>query len=196
MSTQYVVEYLSEDMIESRAGSLGSLYESAWNGREPMPLQHIFEKDLSRELGFRSFYANFKHIGFGVLGYTDVKKKICAISSELANDHSMNGRRIFRATVAHELGHCSLHSDDINMAASSQVGGHMHLRTLGSAPSRNPEWQAWRFALALCMPKHLVEGYVRLLGCTSQSILAMSDIFDVSRTFVQIRLRSLGYLPN
>lgn len=196
MSTQYVVEYLSEDMIESRASILGSRYEAAWNGREPMPLQHIFENDLDKDFGFRSFYANFKTIGFGVLGYTDVKRKICAISSELANDHSMNGRKIFRAAIAHELGHCSLHSETPHLETSSQVGCCPHLRSLNSAPSKNPEWQAWRFALALCMPKHLVEGYVRLLGCTSQSISAMSDIFDVSRTFVQIRLRSLGYMPN
>lgn len=196
MHTQYVVEYLSEDMIESRANMLGSRYEPAWNGREPMPLRHIFEKDLLSELGFRAVYANLKHIGLGVLSYTDIKRRVCAISSELANDYSLNGRRIFRAILAHEIGHCSLHSDAVNMRPSTHTGKSFRLRALGGAPSKNPEWQAWRFALSLCMPKHLIDGYVRLLGCTNQSILAMSDIFDVSRTFVQMRLRSLEYLPN
>jgi hypothetical protein len=73
----------------------------------------------------------------------------------------------------------------------------LYRQALGSLVNLNfadktldPEWQAWEFARALLMPKHLIVEY-----CNQElSLNEMAKHFDLNPAFVEVRLKTLNFL--
>ncbi len=132
---------------------------------------------------------------FGILGCTDPFNMEMSITQELAAATSIPGRRRYRSTLAHEIGHCFFHIKPIQKA-----GGKVLLeQKKKDVPSfyraspnveafRDPEWQAWEMAGSLLMPKNAVF----LLLNQKATLKDLEEIFDVNGAFVQWRLRKLG----
>ena len=98
-----------------------------------------------------------------------------------------------RFTIAHELGHFLLHSDE---STSSSIFFACRAKDIHSTTSsqkkRGKEAEANRFAAELLMPKQLVE---KLAHQWKSSIPKMANLFDVSAEAMGIRLTQLGLLP-
>ena len=82
-----------------------------------------------------------------------------------------------RFTIAHELGHCFLHLDQISMARAA---------TSADKNYNNSEWQANEFAAQLLMPFSLVKDNY----CLSDEELA--ERFGVSRECAKYRKKKLN----
>jgi hypothetical protein len=191
-----VVTPLSAAKIERIAGGIASGYTNAWKGKEPVPVDLIFECDLD-SLGIDSLYTDLAaQMGILAHGYTNSTKKVSIINNAVVDYNTAKGRRFFRATVGHELGHCFLHVKLAGFQASLQIAGIGFKRERSDLkPFEDPEWQAWRFCKALCMPEHLVMDCVRKFGFETPGINAMIKVFDMNYSFVISRLRDLKILP-
>ena len=128
-----------------------------------------------------------------------------------------------RFTISHEVAHWIIHRQmyypDDRKYCLRKTGSYIMCRE--ADPNRKKprgywsdkdwlEWQADKFASAMLMPasvfyptaqatmkKHHVSSYI-LEGCGSKDaadvITELTEIFDVSRTAVRIRLKQAGYL--
>lgn len=86
-----------------------------------------------------------------------------------------------RFTVAHEIAHCCLHSDDLEVK-------HVELRT---DADNEHEQEANRFAGELLIPKKLLDKeYEKFI---IPSLKTLAEIFDVSVNVMAARLDYLGY---
>lgn len=125
--------------------------------------------------------------------------------------------RIFRFTLAHEIGHALLHgafcSDPKNMEQYAEEekrffeDGRERLQLLDSRRLRTSrdwvEWQANAFASAVLMPKSLVFRTAALVREEGQSSIAFAnelaqtieDVFRVSRQAAFYRMKELEILP-
>lgn len=155
----------------------------------------FFDCELEKQTGVKPDYLP---LGKGLEGYTDSEKMECIICSELTeySDDQMKRRRL-RATLAHEIGHCFLHVEELRRnrtqfrfhhdnRASFELYAQETIKTY-----RNPEWQAWRFAGAMLMP----ECCFRVAVDRGWTKKMMSRAFDVNPAFVDVRLRDLK-VPN
>lgn len=89
-----------------------------------------------------------------------------------------------RFTVAHEIAHCCLHSDNLEMQ-------HVELRTaFGSMPSEH-EKEADIFAGELLIPKKLLD--IEYKKFIVPSLKTLADLFQVSVNVMAARLDYLGY---
>lgn len=197
MSEVPIVPRMFPKAIEQKANTLLRKYPDAYSGSCPVPVDLIFENDLEDVLGVRVIYTDIKSLlGFNVLGYTNSTEKVSAIHSTVANNPTEAGRRFFRSTVGHEIGHCCLHVPLERWRTSLQVAGIGLYRTSQNiAPVDDPEWQAWCFCQALCMPARLVNKMVAKYGVGQSGVDALVDAFDMSYSFVNSRLRSLKLMP-
>jgi len=101
-----------------------------------------------------------------------------------------------RSTVAHELGHAYLHTDQIirlsGMSLSSQVA--LHRQRNAHQPCEDTEWQANAFGSALLMPAEGIERLFFRLGRHSEQ--AIAETYWVSLESAHYRIltyeRSLG----
>ena len=59
----------------------------------------------------------------------------------------------------------------------------------------DPEWQAWRFAHAFCMPARTVIKAVNKWGTGPEGINALVETFDMNPAFVRTRLKMLKIIP-
>lgn len=84
-----------------------------------------------------------------------------------------------RFTIAHELGHCALHAEDL-------VQDHLELRSDFYNKENSREKEACRFAGKLLIPDESLKDICKRLVIPSLSILA--EIFDVSTSVMQERL--------
>ena len=190
-----VVPSLKIRDIEKKANEVSYGYSASWNGLEPVPVDLIFDYDI-KHLGVRTLYTNLLAQGISAYGYTDGINKISMIDEAVANNYTVAGRRFFRSTAGHESGHCFLHVPYGAIHASLQSQGYNFKRDRSNLkPWEDPEWQAWRFCKALCMPEHLVRALVRKYDTKKSGILVMVEAFDMSFSFVQGRLRDLKLLP-
>ena len=181
--------------IEQKASELGKLYTKSWEGKEPVPVDIIFD-DIESILGIKTMYTDLSGLGLSVLGYTNGTQKVSMIHSAVSDDFSVKGRRVFRSTVGHEIGHCALHVNLDHWRKSLQVAGiGLYRSKQGIMAVDDPEWQAWCFCKALCMPAHLVFKVVKEYGIEANGIAALQQIFDMNYSFVLSRLRSLKILP-
>ena len=152
-------------------------------------VERFFENDLVSITGVEFDY---RPLRYDVLGYTDSDEMVSVVSASLAEDES----NLFRATVAHEIGHAILHvpqfrrrkqllkfvdNDDLDV-----VGLRMY-RDDEIPLYENPEWQAWRFAKGLLMPVSMVVQACQM----NYSFEEMSSDFGVSVAFVRSRLKDL-----
>lgn len=191
-----VVPPMKRKHIEMKAENLvRENFPQAWSGSEPVPVDFLFDYGL-KDLGIKTLYGDVRSWGVQAHGYTNSTQKISIIDRTLADSDTIKGRRFFRSTVGHELGHCYLHVPLERWRESLQVMGvslnreRSHLKAF-----EDPEWQAWCFCKGLCMPSHLVQRYAERYGTGDKGIYAMMEGFDMNRTFVISRLRSLKMIP-
>lgn len=98
-----------------------------------------------------------------------------------------------RFTIAHELGHFLLHSEESVSSSNFFICRTKDVhRTTSSQNKRGKEVEANRFAAELLMPEQLVE---QLAHQWKASIPKMANLFDVSTEAMGIRLTQLGFLP-
>lgn len=109
-----------------------------------------------------------------------------------------------RFSVAHELGHASLHfparSPGIPEAAVSRPLEVLYRDGLAEEGTDQVEIEANSFAAALLMPRQLLEPAFRQLLCQSRPIRAdklvrqLADQFQVSQQAMSYRLINLGFI--
>ncbi len=163
----------------------------AWQGKEPVPVEALFEFDIPHLFGIETGYQDLSRMDIRAHGYTDLVRSVSYVDSKVADDCSESGRKFFRSTIAHEMGHCLLHVP-LNMASEfrNSKGVWMLREQKNLRAFEDPEWQAWEMAKNICMPEHLVTSIVRHYG-PHLATNVMVDTFDVSYTFAQSRLKGL-----
>lgn len=191
-----VVPRMKRRTIEERAERIAREYPEAWAGKEPMPVDFMFDSELPKRTSIRPLFTSLRPYGIQAHGYTNSQQKISIIDEGVSNNFSVQGRRFFRSTIGHELGHCYLHVPLEKWQESLQVVGlGMHRDREDMATCEDPEWQAWCFCQGICMPRHLVEKAAQKYGTGEPGIQAMMDMFDMNYKFVASRLRSLNLIP-
>lgn len=192
-----VVTGLTAVEIDKKAEELVErLYPSAWAGNMPVPVDHFFEIVIPNQFGIRTMYTNLQQFGIVAEGYTNAQQKLSLVDQGIADDFSATGRRRLRSTAGHEGGHCILHVPLATWQQSLQLAGKGMMRERSTLRAyEDPEWQAWRFCLAFCMPSHLTRAMVEKVGTGYQGMLAMADYFDMNMSFIKARLRSLRLIP-
>jgi hypothetical protein len=171
---------------------LAQLQPGVLTNDSEVDVESFFEFHIPELFGIKTGYSDLSS-EFGlyksVLGYTNCKEKISYIDKSLSNafDPTTTGR--FRATVAHEIGHCILHVPFLNFESSSQGASKDMLfrKTTHIKAYENPEWQAWEFAGALLMPKNRVIRY----AISGLPLHQMAQTFGVNPAFVKVRLSKL-----
>ena len=112
------------------------------------------------------------------LGLTDIKKKTITIREDVyENAYNGNGRDLF--TIAHEVGHVLLHSEQ-----NIQQLARTNKETI--KPYENPEWQADTFAAELLMPASMIT--------EDDTVFTVARRFGVSYSAARIRLNKLGII--
>jgi Zn-dependent peptidase ImmA (M78 family) len=142
---------------------------------------------------------DYKPLGKGLDGYTDSERMECIICADLAEyGEDEVKRRRFRATLAHETGHCYLHVHELrerNINYQFLNDCHDSFKRYKQEEVKayvNPEWQAWRFAGAILMPECCVRAAIDK-GWTKKM---MRRAFDVNPSFLDVRLRDLRISNN
>jgi hypothetical protein len=124
-------------------------------------------------------------------GYTRFDGKLNLIevlASETTYDRLEAGHPRAAYFVAHELGHCILHTDQLVRLAQMPVNqqAHFHRGLVGHKPYEDTEWQANAFASALLMPARGLAALQQCHGALTSSLIA--DKFCVSREAAGYRL--------
>lgn len=156
----------------------------------PFDIERFFENELESIAGVHFDYLPLR---YDILGYTDSDAMVSVVSSSLAEDGS--NMNLFRATVAHEVGHAILHVSQFRQRKQRQRfvdndEGDVGLRLYREDDIplyENPEWQAWRFAKALLMPVPMVYRAYQL----AYSLEDIGAAFGVSAKFARSRLKEL-----
>jgi hypothetical protein len=98
-----------------------------------------------------------------------------------------------RFTIAHELGHFLLHTDELTLSSVFFACREKDIHSTTSRQNnRGKEAEANRFAAELLMPEQLIK---KLARKWKASILKMSNCFNVSTEAMRIRLTQFGLLP-
>ncbi len=112
------------------------------------------------------------------LGLTDIQKNTIKIREDVyINAYNGNGRDLF--TIAHEVGHLLLHSEQ-NVQQLARVGIE-EIKIY-----EDTEWQANTFAAELLMPANMITKY--------DNEFTVARRFGVSYSAARIRLDKLGIL--
>ena len=146
--------------------------------------------------------------GFNVYNFAK-KLKIVVLKEEMSNDVSglfvrkdkkstifinkKETKQRKKFTVAHEIGHYFLHSDEtpIFVDKSPKV---LFRNSASSTGELHQEREANAFAAALLMPKKLVKDEIlNANNSTANPIKQLSDKFGVSEQAMSFRLANLGY---
>lgn len=159
------------------------------NDPQPFDIESCFEIYLPTA---KKVTTDYPILGSNIHGYTDINDHVVAISRNLVED--AESHRFKRSTMAHETGHVDMHLPEFIARRSilrfTHDDDHMSLRLYHQESIKtfeNPEWQAWRYAGALLMPRHTV----MLARKAGASIYDLCKIFDVTLPFVKTRLRAL-----
>lgn len=100
--------------------------------------------------GFSYDYVSPKEMDFNTYAYFDPINNIMRIREDVyARACEGSGRDRF--TLAHEIGHCILNRDGVNM--------HRNTSNQAPKPYEDPEWQANEFASLILMPRDLIRKY-------------------------------------
>lgn len=191
-----VVPGLSRKNIQDRVVKLiGEADPDALSGKQPINIESIFEFYVPDQFGIDTGYTDLSRLGPGVIGYTNAAKKISYVDSSLSDsDHKPVIRRC-RATIGHEIGHCTYHVPILRAFKSSSLlnaEAPLYRRSRTNIkPYCDPEWQAWEFAMACLMPNHLIFGCLK----RGYNIREMAECFDVNPAFLEVRLKTLKIKP-
>jgi Zn-dependent peptidase ImmA (M78 family) len=133
---------------------------------------------------------DYRHLEWYIHAYTDFQNMKIVINSSLVDDPSQI--RFTRSTMAHEVGHALLHINQFrrnNNIVKSITGKDANLKLYREKDIpvyKNPEWQAWKFAEALLMPKDMFEKAKQ-----DSSIKELANLFQLNPAFIQTRDRAL-----
>lgn len=108
------------------------------------------------------------------------------------NENHGEKRKLF--TIAHELGHFFLHSDDLNNGIISYRDSELYSKY--DDKGRRKEEEANHFAAELLMPKDVfIAYYAKNTNLAPDKLVKkMSDFFGVSESAVRIRLNYLDLI--
>lgn len=139
----------------------------------PVPVLEIAEEN-----GVNVVFANFKEKSETVSGFIDFKKARLYV-----NRDDMMQRKNF--TMAHELGHWILHRDKY----TKNPEAYRYLPRFNKVDKNDPlEQEANKFAAHLLVPDHLLIPLIKPVRRTA--IVTLANLFYVSRTMMEIRLRN------
>jgi len=194
LTQKSVIPPLSRAAIERYACALLQRYQpKVLEGREAFDVESFVEFYLEELSGIK--YIIEEEMVYGALGATNPIEGILMMPESLAADESTSGRRRFRATLGHEVGHSLLHVEAMREAGAKMIfnqedpdGVPSFYRVApGVKPYLDPEWQAWEMCGSLLMPKS-VTTEMHKDGATSRE---MEEHFDVNGAFVKARLGKL-----
>lgn len=192
LSEVIVVSPTSGNALEMKAVALlQELQPGVLLGEGTTNVELIFDYHLPK-LGIESRYEDLTSLpGGNVLGFTysNGKRKCCLVEQSLLDGGPSGGRRL-RATIGHEVGHALLHLPSLHMfrsACNEQALEFFRRDASQIKPYVNPEWQAWRFAGALLMPRRVFEPLVAK-GLNEHEL---AEHFDVNPAFIKSRLKQL-----
>jgi hypothetical protein len=124
----------------------------------------------------------------GYARYDRDRSLIEILASEGTYDWLEQGHPRASYFVAHELGHCILHTDQLirlaQMPTNQQAA--LHRDRVGHKPFQDTEWQANAFASALLMPARGIASLEQRYGYLNPALIA--DQFGVSREAAGYRL--------
>lgn len=124
----------------------------------------------------------------GYARYDRGRKLIEILASERIYEWLERGHPRASYFVAHELGHCVLHTDQLirlaQMPTNQQAA--LHRDRVGHKPFQDTEWQANAFASALLMPARGIASLEQRYGSVSAELIV--DQFGVSREAAGYRL--------
>ena len=145
---------------------------------EQFPILHFAEIIIPQIAEDFTFVIGSKEEMGNNLGLTDIKEKTITIREDVyENAYNGNGRDLF--TIAHEVGHVLLHSEQ-----NIQQLARTNKETI--KPYENPEWQADTFAAELLMPASMIT--------EDDTVFTVARRFGVSYSAARIRLNKLGII--
>lgn len=208
--------------IEDRSSQLLGLYQSNFfEFIQPTPLLKIAEfltKNYNIIFDFNCVLG-FSDTAQRILGATNLKKRVILIDMSLQQDEHK-----FNFTLAHELGHLSLHRNLEFEYDESSI--NPPLETINEFPAEKTglnseqewvEWQANAYASSLLMPETIFRAAIisqqKKMGigkwgkifvdeqpCNQADFFSMlthlRDFFKVSRTAIEYRLKRLNLIED
>lgn len=163
-------------------------------GETAFDVEKFFEFDLEDLCGVK---ADYRELPPGIYGVTDSERKECIISVELMDRPRESDKYFARSTIAHEGYHAIVHIPEFRKkrAILKSVNDEQHaslcLYRQEDVPIyMNPEWQAFRFAGALLMPK---TAFITAIS-NGYSVRDLADLFQVNPANVRSRAKALGIL--
>lgn len=180
---------MSRETIERKAETLLRQFQpGVLAGDEAFDIERFVDLHLEDLTGVKPDYLS---LPAGVYGLTDQHRMV--IDLKLVDDPL--SREFLRSTMAHEVGHVINHVPILRDRRHEQVfeqktaGGDLNLyRRKDLKPYEDPEWQAWRFAAALLMPRQAISTLVN----NGYNLQSLARHFQVNRIFVERRLSQLG----
>lgn len=163
--------------IREKAALIRTVTEMAMNtNTDKFPILHFAENIIPQIAEDFIFVVETKEEMGDNLGLTDVKENKIKIREDVYdNACNGNGRDLF--TIAHEVGHLLLHSEQ-NIQQLARTNNEP------IKPYENPEWQADTFAAELLMPRGKITEY--------DTAFSVASRFGVSYTAAKVRLSKLG----
>jgi len=157
-----------------------ALLEQHWDGMLPVPVARIAER-----LGVTLRYELLEGDLSGVLYRAEDGRVVLGVNSWHADVRQ-------RFTIAHELGHLTLHADTLH------VDGFIARDSQSSLAIKPEEIDANAFAAELLMPRNtILEQLNKLIDADAdlalkRAVAELARLFDVSEQAMQFRLVNLG----
>lgn len=189
MGMEFKFPGMSREAIERRAEAiLHEFQPSVLSGKEPFFIEHFVDLHLEN---IAHVQPDYRDLPSGIYGLTDQNEMVI----DLSLMESPYSRPFLRSTMGHEIGHAILHVPVLRRVGRDQVfeqktkDGEVNLyRRKDLKPYEDPEWQAWRFAAALLMPRNVIAEMCR----KGSDISDIVRHFQVNRVFVERRLNQLN----
>ena len=180
---------MSREAIERQAEGLLREYQpTVLRGTEPFFVERFVDLQLE---SMTRVQPDYRILPAGIYGLTDQNEMV--IDLGLVDDPS--SRPFLHSTMGHELGHAIMHVPILRKVGREQVfeqktkDGEVNLyRRKDLKPYEDPEWQAWRFAAAVLMPRRVVAD---MCG-KGFNPCDLARHFQVNRIFVERRLSQLN----
>jgi Zn-dependent peptidase ImmA (M78 family) len=179
---------MSRELIERRAEHLLHEFQpKVLTGDEPFLVERFVDLYLEELTGVKPDY---RPLPPGIYGLTDQNEMVIDLGL-MEDPHS---RQFLHSTMGHEVAHAIYHVPILRKFGREQVfeqktkDGEVRLyRRDDLKPYEDPEWQAWRFAAAVLMPRKVITE----MCLRGYDTFDLARHFQVNRIFVQRRLKQL-----
>lgn len=184
-----IADPLSGQQIENYANQIVNGYQpAALHTPQPFDIERFYEIELEILTGVRGEY---RECPPGIYGYTDINEMVSVVAVRLFDDPFQLPFQ--RSTTAHEACHAVLHARQFRRRKQwlKFVQNNQNLKLFRREriePFRDPEWQAWRMAKALLIPR---PSLYTALRAGNRSVGELADLYQVNPAFVRSRLRDL-----